>query len=100
MTIDLSNGKALHITSTGGDGNGDMNYYVQSLKVNGQSWTQNWLTWNDVFENGGTMEFVLGAKPVQWATGDLPPSLATEPLTCVSIPGGQATNQSPLAKSC
>ncbi len=85
MTIDLSNGKNLQIASTGGDGNGDTNFYVQSLKVNGKQWTQNWLTWDDVFANGGTMEFVLGPNPVQWATGPVPPSPATEPITCVSI---------------
>ena len=86
MTIDLSNGKSLVITSTGGDGNGDVDFYVQSLKVNGQKWTKNWVTWNDVFAKGGTMEFVLGPDPVQWDTGDLPPSPATEPLTCVRFP--------------
>lgn len=85
MTINLGGGKKLLITSTGGDGNGDTNIYVQSLKVNGQQWTKNWLTWNDVFANGGTLQFVLGPEPVQWATGDLPPSPATEPLTCVSV---------------
>lgn len=96
MTIDLGDGKSLQITSTGGDGNGDTKFYVQSLKVNGQDWTQNWLTWNDVFENGGTMEFVLGAHPVQWADGDLPPSPATEPLSCVSLLDDRATLQFPL----
>ncbi len=85
MTIDLTNGKSLKVISTGGDGNGDYNIYVQSLKVNGQPWTKNWLTWNDVFANGGTIEYVLGPNPVQWATGDLPPSPGTEPLTCVSF---------------
>ena len=84
MTIALGSGKKLVITSTGGDGNGDADFYVQSLKVNGQPWTKNWLTYNDVFANGGTMEFVLGAEPVQWATGALPPSPATESLTCNS----------------
>jgi len=92
MTIDLSNGNTLEITSTGGDGNGDTDYYVQSLQVNGQDWTQNWLAWSDVFENGGTMDFVLGAKPTQWATGDLPPSPATEPLTCVSVTDVETMN--------
>ena len=81
MTISLGSGKELVITSTGGDGNGDTDFYVQSLKVNGQPWTKNWLTYNDVFANGGTMEFVLGAEPVQWATGTLPPSPATESST-------------------
>lgn len=78
MTIDLSNGKTLKITSTGGDGNGDTNIYVQSLKVNGESWNKGWLVWDDVFANGGTMEFVLGSNATQWATGDLPPSPASE----------------------
>ncbi|RDL36111.1 putative alpha-1,2-mannosidase [Venustampulla echinocandica] len=79
MAIDLGNGKNLKITSTGGDGNGDTNYYVQSLKVNGKNWTKCWLTWDDVFARGGTMEFVLGSEAKQWATGDLPPSPASEP---------------------
>ncbi|TVY53540.1 putative secreted glycosidase [Lachnellula cervina] len=77
MTINLSNGKALKITSTGGDGNGDSNIYVQSLKVNGMNWDRSWLTWDDVFANGGTMEFVLGSNATQWATGELPPSPAS-----------------------
>ncbi|KAH8821329.1 putative alpha-1,2-mannosidase [Xylogone sp. PMI_703] len=84
LVIDLGNGKKLDITSTGGDGNGDTNYYVQSLKVNGKNWIKNWLTWDDVFANGGTLEFVLGSEPVQWATGELPPSPRTETETCSS----------------
>ncbi|KAH7333292.1 glycosyl hydrolase family 92-domain-containing protein [Rhexocercosporidium sp. MPI-PUGE-AT-0058] len=40
MTINLGTGKSLKVTSTGGDGNGDSNIYVQSLKVNGQTWGQ------------------------------------------------------------
>lgn len=60
MTIDLSNGKKLVVTSNGGDGNGDKDFYVQSLRVNGKKWRKNWLTWKDIFENGGTMEIVLG----------------------------------------
>ena len=86
MTIDLGAGKTLKVTSTGGDGNGDSSFYVQSLKVNGETWAKNWLTWNDVFANGGTMEYVLGSEPVQWATGPVPPSPGTEAQTCVSIP--------------
>lgn len=65
MTINLGSGKTLIITSTGGDGNGDTDFYVQSLKVNGQPWTKNWLTYSDVFANGGIMQLVLGPEPVQ-----------------------------------
>ena len=73
VTINLGGGKNLAITTTGGNANSA--YYVQSLYVNGQAWHQNWLTWNDVFANGGTMDFVLGASPSTWFKGGkLPPS--------------------------
>ena len=52
--------------------------YIQSLKVNGQDWTQSWVTWKDVFAEGGRLEFACGPKPVRWATGPLPPSPASE----------------------
>jgi len=75
LTISLGSSKSLHITTTGGS---DNSFYVQSLKVNGKKWTKAWVSWSDVFENGGTMEFVLGSDPVRWATGDSPPSPASE----------------------
>jgi predicted alpha-1,2-mannosidase len=81
LNIDLGGGKSLSIKSTtGGDDDGNNSntaIYVQSLKVNGKSWTQNWLTWDDVFAKGGTMEFVLGTEMKQWDTGALPPSPAS-----------------------
>ena len=78
MTIDLGAGKTLVITSTGGDDAGDSNWYVQSLKVNGEEWTKNWLNWDDIFSNGGRLDFFLGSDAIHWATGRLPPSPATE----------------------
>ncbi|KAI2465099.1 glycoside hydrolase family 92 protein [Annulohypoxylon bovei var. microspora] len=75
LAIDLGSGNKLAITTAGGDAE---SYYVQSLKVNGQTWDKSWVTWDDVFANGGTMDFVLGSEPADWATGDLPPSPATE----------------------
>jgi predicted alpha-1,2-mannosidase len=75
MTIQVPGNKSLHITTTGG--NSTTNYYVQSLKVNGQSWNKNWVTWDDIFANGGTLDFVLGANATRWDTGDLPPSPAS-----------------------
>ncbi|KAJ5279693.1 hypothetical protein N7478_005065 [Penicillium angulare] len=77
MTIDLGSDKNLKITSTGGDGNGDTDIYVQSLKVNGKSWKKNWLTWDDIFAQGGTLEFELGPTAVNWTTSELPPSPAS-----------------------
>lgn len=75
MTISLPNGKTLHITTTGG--NRESAFYVQSLRINGELWDKAWVSWDDVFANGATMEYVLGVMPMHWATGDLPPSPAS-----------------------
>lgn len=73
MTIDLGDGKELAITTTGG--NSDTAYYVQSLEVNGKAWNKAWVTWEDVFADGGAIDFVLGPEPSDWSKdGDLPPS--------------------------
>jgi hypothetical protein len=80
LRIDLGNGKNLTVTSTNGTTAGLASdaIYVQSLRVNGQSWTKNWLTWNDVFANGGTLDFELGTAMTHWdAKGTLPPSPAS-----------------------
>ncbi|RYP25141.1 hypothetical protein DL765_000022 [Monosporascus sp. GIB2] len=75
LAIDLGGGRKLEITATGG---GEDAYQVQSLRVNGRGWDRNWVAWEDVFANGGTMDFVLGPEPANWATGPLPPSPASE----------------------
>ncbi|KAE8450531.1 hypothetical protein EG329_006262 [Mollisiaceae sp. DMI_Dod_QoI] len=74
-TISLGGGKSLVVTTAGGS---DASYYVQSLLVNGKTWTQSWVTWNDIFANGGTMEFTLGPEVKNWTTGKPPPSPASE----------------------
>lgn len=75
LDLDLGDGKKLRITSNGGDH--DENIYVQSLKVNGEDWNKAWVTWEDVFADGGTLEFSLGREAVRWADGALPPSPAS-----------------------
>ncbi|KAK8090955.1 hypothetical protein PG994_000460 [Apiospora phragmitis] len=74
LTIHLGGGKELHITTAGGSEDA---YYVQSLKVSGNTWVKAWVTWDDVFANGGSMEYVLGSEPVNWATDPTHPSPAT-----------------------
>jgi putative alpha-1,2-mannosidase len=74
-TIALGGGKTLSMTTVGGS---DSSYYVQSLQVNGMPWNQSWLSWNDLFANGGTMSFVLGPDAANWTTGPPPPSPASE----------------------
>lgn len=71
LTIALGGGKNLKVTTKGGS---ESAIYVQSLKVNGKAWNKSWLTWQDIFANGGTMEFVLGSSPTKWTTGPTPPS--------------------------
>ncbi|KAI0110097.1 glycoside hydrolase family 92 protein [Daldinia grandis] len=75
LTIDLGGGNKLQINTEGGD---TQSYYVQSLKINGKSWDKAWVAWEDIFAEGGTLDFVLGPEPADWATGDAPPSPATE----------------------
>lgn len=75
LRIDLGAGKTLYITTTGGS---DTSYHVQSLKVNGKVWNKAWVAWDDVFARGGEMAFVLGPNPSNWATGEFPPSPASE----------------------
>lgn len=75
LTWNLGGGKTLAITTTGG---GEESYFVQSLKVNGEDWVQGWVTWDDIFAEGGTLEFVLGPDAVNWTTGPPPPSPGTE----------------------
>lgn len=91
MTIKLGDDKTLVISASGGDRINAT--YIQSLKVNGKSWDKSWVTWDDVFTNGGSMDFVLGANRTEWATGDLPPSLA-------SIEIRSAVHQRHGAQSC
>jgi predicted alpha-1,2-mannosidase len=74
-TFSLGSGKSLTMTTTGGSND---SYYVQSLKVNGKQWSQSWVTWGEIFANGGTMDFLLGPKPKNWTTGPPPPSPASE----------------------
>lgn len=75
LVVNLGGTKKLVITTTGG---GSDSYYVQSLRLNGQVWDKAWVTWEDVFANGGKLDFVLGPEPADWATGAAPPSPATE----------------------
>jgi predicted alpha-1,2-mannosidase len=93
LSIRLGGGGALEIKTTGG---GEDEFYVQSLKVNGQEWNQNWVSWEDIFAKGGIMEFVLGKEPVQWDTGEVPPSPGTELYVAAEERQGAGEN---MAKS-
>jgi predicted alpha-1,2-mannosidase len=56
---------------------GYRNIYIQSVTLNGGSYTKNYLT-HDFFLNGGTLELTLGpAESSTWGTGEgnVPPSI-------------------------
>ncbi|KAL0933110.1 glycosyl hydrolase family 92 protein [Colletotrichum truncatum] len=74
LTISLGGGRELNVTSTGGS---EDSFYVQSLRVNGEKWDKSWVSWGDIFAEGGSLEFELGSEPKNWATGKLPPSPAS-----------------------
>lgn len=55
------------------------NIYIQSAKLNGVSYTKNWIS-HEFFLSGGTLELVMGSSTgSSWGTGqsNLPPSLST-----------------------
>lgn len=49
--------------------------YIQSVTVNGQPWTKNWIG-HELFSEGWTLELTLGAEESEWgqAVEDRPPS--------------------------
>ncbi|BDU25770.1 GH92 family glycosyl hydrolase [Flavobacterium sp. GSB-24] len=58
--LTLGNGKKVIITAKNAS---DKNVYIQSCKINGKTWKNSIFTHKEI-ENGGTIEFVMGEKPV------------------------------------
>ncbi|MBB4222952.1 GH92 family glycosyl hydrolase [Variovorax guangxiensis] len=73
MVVSLENGKRIVITAPGVS---DTNRYVQSLRLNGQTITRSYLLHKEIAD-GATLEFVMGAQPSSWGTGenDVPGSI-------------------------
>lgn len=59
VVLILENGKKLTINA---GNNNATNYYVNSLTVNGQPWTKNWLS-HSTLQKGGDINFGMSAKP-------------------------------------
>ncbi|OGM45813.1 glycosyl hydrolase [Aspergillus bombycis] len=70
LNMTINGNQTLRITATGLD----QGYYVQSVKINGQSWQKNWFEHKDLMEQGGSIEFELGSEMKAWETGSVPPS--------------------------
>lgn len=76
-SVQLGEGGGVLRVTAEGLGNGP---YIQNLKVNGQLWNKSWLSHEDLLGesgNGGVLEFVMGAEPTKWDSGELPPSPGT-----------------------
>ncbi|KAI0376761.1 glycoside hydrolase family 92 protein [Hypomontagnella monticulosa] len=67
-------GKTAQIKTTGFDANYE-NIYIQSVTVNGNPWTESWIS-HAFFAEGWTMELSLGNRESEWGTKveDRPPS--------------------------
>lgn len=66
-TINLENGKVLRITAKNAS---DKNIYIQSAKLNGVAFDDNYLKHTAVAD-GGTLEFVMGSKPSKWGQTEI-----------------------------
>ncbi|WP_160716291.1 GH92 family glycosyl hydrolase [Chitinophaga solisilvae] len=59
ITMTLEDGKKMEIEAPG---NSDKNLYVQSTALNGQAYTKNWISHQDL-QKGGKLTFRMGAAP-------------------------------------
>lgn len=59
LTMTFEDGKQMVINAPG---NSDTNLYVQKASLNGQPYTKNWISHQDL-QKGGTLEFQMGAAP-------------------------------------
>ncbi|MGL5273141.1 MAG: glycoside hydrolase domain-containing protein, partial [Phocaeicola sp.] len=65
MTLNLENSKQFTIIAPGASGK---QIYIQSAKLNGESFNRNYLTHQEIMA-GGTIEFVMGDTPNKaWAS--------------------------------
>ncbi|KAF9884044.1 hypothetical protein FE257_002329 [Aspergillus nanangensis] len=70
LNMTINGNQTLRIMATGLD----EGYYVQKVKINGQTWSKNWFEHEDIMTQGGTIEFELGSEMMAWETGSVPPS--------------------------
>lgn len=68
INVTVNGDKNLRIRSYGASDPaalGQAEYFVQSVKINGQAWTKNWFNHEDVMVDGGTIEFWVGEDITQ-----------------------------------
>jgi len=84
VTIHLENGKDIVINAPN---NSKENQYVQGLKVNGETYTKNYITHEDL-ANGAVLDFDMGPEPSDWGSNmtDLPDSITPAATDGLSTP--------------
>ena len=61
-TLNVGNGKTFRVVA---HNNSSENKYIQSAKLNGKPYTRSYIDFKDIVR-GGTLEFVMGNKPLQF----------------------------------
>ncbi|MDO5571606.1 MAG: GH92 family glycosyl hydrolase [Bacteroidales bacterium] len=77
MTVTLENGKKLVISAPE---NNDNNFYIEDLKMNGQNYDKNYISFDDVL-NGAVLDYKMSSKPnTKRGTSEsaMPYSMSTE----------------------
>ncbi|PPT15595.1 GH92 family glycosyl hydrolase [Streptomyces cinnamoneus] len=101
-TVRMDNGRTLVVKAPH---NSARNVYVQSVRLNGRSWTSTALP-HSLLAEGGTLEFAMGPRPSAWGTGEnagptsltpdgetpSSPADATGPRTEVVTTGGDGSD--------
>lgn len=73
VKLNLPEGKSFRIKTIN---NSQENQYIQSAKLNGKPFNQTFID-HSVIMKGGTLEFVMGAKPNKaWGSKKAPPSMS------------------------
>ncbi|MEO7308204.1 MAG: GH92 family glycosyl hydrolase [Ferruginibacter sp.] len=85
-TIHLENGKIFRITA---DKISNENFYIQSAKLNGKPYTRSYIPYFNI-NDGGSLNFAMGAKTSAFGTIDIPSTRITDQLIVLNpvIDGG------------
>lgn len=74
MSLRLASGRMFRVVAMN---NSEDNLYIQSATLNGRSLDKPVITWEDI-QRGGTLRFVMGAKPSQWGSQWRPAAVDAE----------------------
>jgi putative alpha-1,2-mannosidase len=73
INITVNSIHTLRIMADGLDNEGG-SYFVQSVRINGKQWGQNWVEHDELMLTGGMVEFEMGSEMTAWESGQPPPS--------------------------